>query len=189
MTMQTPTPLVHQSLDATNRMAAELVRFVENAQMTLDAPYQRGSVWSVRQQQDLVRSWLLGLPVPAIIINARYRCPGWDTKGHEYACIDGKQRIEAARAWFHGNLAVPASWFREEHIASTIETEDGPYVTHEHLTLSGQRYTSNRFMLPVAEARVEKVAQEAVIFGLVNGGGVPQDDETMARAAQIAADV
>lgn len=186
MTLQTTAPLVHQSLDATNRSASELARLVIDGTMTLDAPYQRGSVWTTEQRQNLVRSWLLGIPVPAIILNARYTRPEWGNSEHYYACIDGKQRLQAAVAWFAGELAVPASWFRDEQVADTIDTPDGPYVTYGHLTTPGQRYTNNRFLLPTAEAKVGTLAEEASIFGLVNGGGVLMDAETMAHAEAIA---
>jgi len=46
---------------------------------------------------------------------------------------------------------------------------------------------TNRFLIPVAEAAAANVAEEAAIFGLVNGAGASQSDEDMARAARVAA--
>lgn len=188
-TMQTTAPLVHQTLDSTVRMVRELARLVRDGDTTLDAPYQRGDVWTVRQQRDLIRSWMLGLPVPSIIVNARWRQQGFERvfgSPAEYAVIDGKQRLTAAVAWFYGDLSVPASWFKPEDVEAAIETDDGPYVTHGGLARHAQLWTANRFVVPVAEASARTVADEAFIFGLINGGGVPQTDADMARAARVA---
>lgn len=186
--LQTPAPLVHQSLDATSRSSREMARLVVDGQMTLDAAYQRGSVWSLEQRRNLVRSWMTGLPIPALIVNRRYRPAFVHPRGEsfEWAAIDGKQRLQTAVAWFFGDLSVPASWFPDELVHETVQTDDGPYVTHAGLDLVGQRYTSNRFLIPVAEASVDTVADEAAIFGLVNGAGVPQSDDDLERAARIA---
>lgn len=166
-----------------------MARLVVDGQLTLDAPYQRGSVWSLEQRRNLVRSWMLGLPIPALIVNRRYREPFVHPAAQErfeYAAIDGKQRLETAVAWFFGDLAVPASWFPADLVREPVDTDDGPYVSHAGLDGVGQRHTSNRFLIPVAEASVNTVAEEAVIFGLVNGAGVPQSDDDLERAARVA---
>lgn len=188
-TMQTSAPLRHQQLDARITLVRELVRMVNDGYLTLDAPYQRGSVWTVRQQRDLVRSMLLGLPVPAIITNARWKTPGFDHQGPEFevAVIDGKQRLTAAIAWFGDELSVPASWFEPEHVETAVDTDDGPYVTFTGLTIARRRHATHRMTVPVAEASVRSIAAEAAIYGLVNGGGVQQTEQDMARAARIAA--
>lgn len=166
-----------------------MARLVVDGQLTLDAPYQRGSVWSLEQRRNLVRSWMLGLPIPALIVNRRYREPfvhPADGVRFEYAAIDGRQRLETAVAWFFGDLAVPASWFPAELVRELVQTDDGPYVTHAGLDPVGQRHTTNRFLIPVAEASVNTVAEEAVIFGLVHGAGVPQTGDDLERAARVA---
>jgi len=81
---------------------------------------------------------------------------------------------------------VPVSWFDPEGVERTVATDDGHYVTHGGLSEPMRRFTANRFLLPIAEASVGSIAQEAVIFGLVNGGGVPQSAHDLARAAAIA---
>ena len=50
----------------------EVIRYwhSENA-MELNAPYQRGDVWGEVRQRNLIRSILLGIPIPSIIINDR----------------------------------------------------------------------------------------------------------------------
>lgn len=192
MTRQTTEPLYHMSLGATNRFAEFFVRTVERGDMTLDAPYQRGLVWTDDQRIALVRSWMMGLPIPVVIINDRthgawVRNVADEDLGPAYAVIDGKQRICTAIAWFAGDFAVPASWFPPEHVETTEDTDDGPYVRYTGLNRVGQRFAENRCVLPCAEGRLESVEAEAEVYLLVNGGGTPQTDEDMANAAQVAA--
>lgn len=190
---QTNAPIKHRSMHASNRQAREVARLAMEGEMTLDAPYQRSSVWTEDQRINLVRSWCSGVPVPAVIINTRGGNPAWGSGpdrslpgGHCYAAVDGKQRIETAVAWFSGDLAVPASWIDPEEIETTVETDDGPYVTYTGLTLAGQRLMSNHSMLPVIEAAANSIEEEANLYLLVNTGGTSQSEADLANAASYA---
>lgn len=193
MTFQTDAPLEHRSLSATNRFVEFFVRNVERGYMLLDPPYQRGDVWTAEQRMGLIRSWMQGVPIPAVIINDRIS-PAWfranpqdrNDPPYAYAVIDGRQRIQTAIDWFAGTLAVPASWFPAEHVETTQDTDDGPYVLYTGLTKTGQRFAENRCVLPCAEGKVATVEQEAEIFLLVNGAGTPQTPTDLARAARVA---
>lgn len=188
MTRQTPFPLEHLSLGATNRFVDFFIRSVARDDMLLDAPYQRGDVWTLDQRIGLVRSWLMGLPIPAVIINDRSRwSSASDTLEPSYAVIDGKQRILTAIAWAVGEFAVPASWFPADRIETTEHTDDGPYVRYTGLNRVGQRFSDNRCVLPCAESRLGSVVEEAAVYLLVNGEGTPQTDADMANAARVAA--
>ncbi|NUP02078.1 MAG: DUF262 domain-containing protein [Nonomuraea sp.] len=195
MTRQTAAPLEHISLNAADRQAREIVRsFSESFGLDLNPPYQRGRIWTEDQQIALIRSWLTGTPTGVVIFNDR-STPEWKAaNGYDpyerdepvYACIDGQQRVSAARAWFAGELAVPASWFAAEDLTQTEDTGDGPYVRWSGLTLPRQRHFANRAHLTVATARVATVQEEAAIYLLVNGGGTPQTDADLANARRIA---
>lgn len=184
-TMQTSAPLAHISLNASNRSAREVARIAEDGYMDLNPPYQRGSVWTEHQRRNLVKSWLMGLPVPAIVLNDRWKD---DVAGtwFGYSVVDGKQRIETAAAWFDGSLAVPSSWFRTEDVETTETTDDGPYVRYTGLSIVAQRHMSNRAMLPVIETQVKTVREEAELFDLLNTSGTAQDDGDIQRARDIA---
>lgn len=195
MTRQTAAPLDYLNLNAADRQAREIVRsFSESFGLDLNPAYQRGQVWNEDQQIALIRSWLTGTPTGVVIFNDR-STPEWKAaNGYDpserdepiYACIDGQQRVSAARAWFADDLAVPATWFEPEHVERTEETEDGPYVRWGGLTLPRQRHFANRAHLTVATVRVATVQEEAAIYLLVNGGGTPQSDADMANAQRIA---
>ncbi len=196
MTRQTTAPIERLNLQDSYRTARELARMVEDGLMTLDAPYQRGSVWSVSQRIALVRSWLSGTPIPSIIVNDRAngrwaaanggRHPGM-TGEPVYAVIDGKQRLETALAWFGGRLAVPATWFPLDDVNHAVVTADGLYVRYTGLSDGMQRHMSiGGAMLPMAEAKVESVQAEAEIYLRVNGYGTPQEAADLDRARRIA---
>lgn len=192
MTRQTTAPLEHVNLNATNRSARELASMVADGYINLDPPYQRGAVWTLDQRIGLVRSWLTGVPIPALIINNRTSAWWKDTavydvrvSGPEMAVVDGKQRILCAVAWFGGEFAVPASWFLSEYVERTEDTDDGPYVRYTGLTVVGRRLMANRAFLPVAEGTLPTQQAEAEVYLLVNGGGTPQTDADMANAARV----
>ncbi|MGW7597183.1 DUF262 domain-containing protein [Streptomyces antimycoticus] len=189
MTRQTRAPLEHTNLSATYRQVRELVRtYKQELGLDLNPPYQRGQVWTEDQRVALVRSWLTGVPTGVVILSDRMHneWQGEDATNCVYAVIDGKQRLTTAIDWYEGTLAVPASWINPEYIASTEDTDDGPYVRYTGLTKTGRAMVSTHCMLQVAEARVATVQEEAEIYLLVNGGGTPQTDTDMANATRIA---
>lgn len=194
MTRQTTAPLEHLNLNAADRQAREIARSFTHLGLDLNPPYQRGRVWTEDQKIALIRSWLTGTPTGIVILNDR-STPEWkDANGYDpidrdeaiYACIDGQQRISTAIEWFNSEFAVPATWFAPEDVTATENTNDGPYVRWDGLTLPRQRHFANRAHLTVATARVATVQDEAAVYLLVNGGGTPQTDADMDNASRVA---
>lgn len=177
-TLQTATPIERESLHASNRRAREVARYIEDGGLILDPPYQRPSVWKLPQRQALVRSWLGGLPVPAVVLNDRKAT---------YAVVDGKQRIETAIMWFAGEFSVPASWFKPEYINETVDTDDGEYVTYIGLTEEGRRSMHSDAMLPVIETKLATVEEEAELYDRLNTSGTEQTAEDIENARRVAA--
>jgi hypothetical protein len=192
MTRQRTAPIVHLGMNALNVPVESLVFQLAKGRMTLDTPYQRGPVWTIEQKTGLIESLCMGIPIPAIIRNNRMSSAWTRANGHlpadspGYAVIDGKQRLLTLVAWHFNKLAVPASWFPANQVAQTETYDDGPYVKYSGLTELGQRTWDNRAALPVAEAQLPTLAEEARVYGLVNGAGTAQTAEDMARAAAIA---
>jgi hypothetical protein len=194
MTRQTAEPLPEYRLSASNRTAREIATSMFTS-LDLHPPYQRGSVWTLDQRIALVKSWIMGVQIPAIILNDR-ATPDWerneDSRVYEdeaplWGVVDGKQRIETARLWFDDLLPVPASWFPADRVAQTTETRDGPYVAYGDLTLPGQRHMGHTALLAVIESKLPSLPAEAEMYLLVNGGGTAQTVEDMNNAARIAA--
>ncbi|MFE6967105.1 DUF262 domain-containing protein [Agromyces sp. NPDC057679] len=185
-TMQTAEPLKHTTMQAMNRRAAGFVQDASSGYLQVDPPYQRPSVWTEDQRRNLIRSWMLGLSVPAIIVSDRARWNGITADEPWTALVDGRQRVETAIRWFEGDLAVPASWFQPDHVLETEDTDDGPYVRFTGLTVVARRLLDTRAMLPSIEIEVKSVEEEAEIFLLVNTGGTAQTDDDLERARQVA---
>lgn len=165
----------------------------------LDAPYQRGSVWTVEQRRALIKSLYMGVPVGAVIVS---KLPFRRGTQYAYRIVDGKQRIEAIRSWVNDEFDVPGWWFAPEYIE-----RPGDEVKWSDLTSRGHR----RFEIGTQLAGLEFDAEneflgfgpngkrlwrqrsddeilrvEAELYLLVNGGGTAQTDTNMARAAEVA---
>ncbi|WP_328973339.1 DUF262 domain-containing protein [Streptomyces sp. NBC_00239] len=196
MTRQTARPLEHHNLRTSDRSPREIVTsFRLTFGLDLDPDYQRGDVWTDDQRVALIRSWLTGTPTGVVILNDR-TTPEWkEANGYDptdrgeamYVCIDGKQRITTAYRWYDDELAVPATWFPQDDVTATEETDDGPYVRLSGLAKPARLKFANRAHLSVAMAKVATAAEEAEIYLLVNGGGTPQSEADMDNATRIAA--
>jgi hypothetical protein len=194
MTRQTANPLTRHSMHATNREAYGYVIDATEGTLILNPPYQRGSVWTLDQRIALVRSWMTGVPVGAVIINDRRSGLWTDVDTFDphsadpasEAVVDGQQRIRTALAWFAGEFAVPVSWFDPGLVAEAEDTDDGLYVRYTGLTEEGQRQFKRQAMLPRIEAGVATLREEAALYLLVNGGGTPQTGDDMTNARRVA---
>lgn len=145
-------------LNQSSRPMGTISYWKRTGDLLLDAPYQRGDVWGPVRQRNLIKSFLTGVPVPAIIINDRFAAD-WGTA---YAIIDGRQRCTAILAFVEGRLAVPGEWF-------DLQGE----VTFEGLPVATQRRFRN---LPIltCEGALPSLEAEQELFELINFGGVPQ---------------
>lgn len=137
----------------------------------LHQPYQRGVVWGLRRQRNLIKSVLMGVPVPAIVLNNRlgagFSHPGYDrNRCWSYAIVDGKQRVTALRGFLNSGFSVPGSWWDEE--------ADGDVVFND-LTPGRQRGFMNT-PIPVAEGQFATLEAERELFDLLNFGGLSQGE-------------
>jgi hypothetical protein len=173
-------PLKRMNLQAQSRSVDHFVSGALIEDLHLDAPYQRASVWSEAQRQNLIRSVLQEIPFGSIIVN---RCP--DVMDG-YNVIDGKQRIEALRAFVASEFPIPASWVDPARITSTEEVDGWPVpgVRYNTLDVVFGRFFSRRGVSTI-EASVATIEEEAAIFRLINSAGVAQTDETLAAAAAV----
>lgn len=73
---------------------------LEEDWINLNPEYQRGHVWTVKQQEAFVGHMLEGGATPIVILNrdANYRLPD--------EIVDGKQRLTAVVAWICGEIAA-----------------------------------------------------------------------------------
>jgi hypothetical protein len=165
---------------ALNRTAMHFTMERETEAFLLDPPYQRTSVWSDEQRQNLIKRLIMGLSVGAVVTNDRH-----DYTGATYAVIDGRQRIETLKAFFADGFAVPAWWFEDRCLPEDLHGDTDATVTFSGLSITGRRFANN---WKIAEEQHNRLtlAEEAELYLLVNFGGVPQDDADYARAAAVA---
>ncbi|WP_188186984.1 DUF262 domain-containing protein [Nonomuraea sp. SYSU D8015] len=199
MTRHTVKPIELLKLSPTNEPLTQLINQWRRGTLAWDpphVPYQRAPVWTLDQQIALIESLLKGIPIPAIISNNRgSRRPGGE-KLPTRVIIDGQQRLTTMRRWLDNEFMVPASWFPSADVirVTTIEPgtalaeeygDTGPYLHFQDLHDEAQ-ITFDLVALPVAEAHVRTIEEEAAIYLRVNGYGTAQTNEDIARAARIA---
>lgn len=166
------------SLNIYNRPLMTFIYKGDDAEMDIDAPYQRGHVWGEARQRALIESVLDGTPIPAIILNDRFNA-GFKEASYPkertwaYAVIDGKQRVTALRAFTDDKFTVPADWFEEKDIVDEARGKEN--IVYSELTIAFRRgFTMNT--VPVAEGRFDSLEGEKQVFDRVNFGGVAQGD-------------
>lgn len=146
-----------------------------------DAPYQRGAVWTEAQRVALIKSLLMGLPIGSVVLNNR----GYSSD-KLYSVVDGKQRIQAIRAFFKSEFAVPAEWFPEEGVLEPFTDADGVEKVYFNGLGKIHQHQFENSSFPALEAHVNGVAAEAEIFMLINSGGTAQTEAVLSNAAAIA---
>jgi len=163
--MNTPKPLERLRLSQTNRPVDVIIHWHRENAMELNPPYQRGDVWGEVRQANLIKSILINVPIPSIIINDRFSA-GWDDN---LSCvvIDGKQRITALLKFLLGQLSVPAEWFGREGRVSFLDLTE----------VEQRRFKQS----PIAfsEGYLGSLKDEEEVFNLVNYGGVPQGESDL----------
>jgi hypothetical protein len=131
--------------------------------LLLNPPYQRGDVWGLKRRRNLIRSILLGVPIPSLIINNRFAAK-WD-RDYRMAVIDGRQRITTLLMFLDGVLAVPGEWFGY----------DQAEVRWGNLSIPEQRGFRQR-SIAVSEGQLPTIEHERQVFDLVNFGGIAQGE-------------
>lgn len=202
--MTAPAPLPELHLQSLARTVDHWVQRPDEDPFDLHAPYQRGSVWTEAQRVALVKSIIMGLPVGAVITS---QLPYTAGSPHHWRVVDGKQRVEAVRAYLADQLPVPGWWWPAD-----CTTDRAGLVLFSELTTKGQRSFAIRQLPELAwngevvylhpkplvdgksqgwvtrrRSADELLVAEAELYGLVNGAGTPQTEADLARARAVAA--
>ncbi len=157
-------------LNQSNRPVECLRHFEQSRDLELSPPYQRGDVWGIRRRRNFIRSLLMGIPIPSIIVNDRLMADFVGDRPEAFAVIDGKQRCTTILMFFADRFTVPSEWFEPYHV-STGKDE----VVYSELSIIGQRMFRGRG-IAVSEARLGTLEDEQEVFELVNFGGIPQGE-------------
>jgi hypothetical protein len=186
-----PEPLKHRSISSSGRSLSDLVHWVGTGDIDLSPSYQRGDVWTEAQRVNLIKSILMGIPIAALVINKRGDNAAWESTSGPveagdpyYACIDGKQRLTTGLMWMRSEFAVPRHWFDDGWVDSDAP---GAAVYFDDLSPAGRRFFRNVAILPVAEAKLRDVAEEAEVYDLINSAGTAHTDADLATARALKA--
>lgn len=150
-------PVIPLALNNTNRPIDLLSHWRNTREFRMDEHYQRDYVWGVDRKANLIRSILMGIPIPSLILNWR----DWPDD-YSIAVVDGKQRISAILNFLDGELVVPGPWFG---LDGDVTFNDLPRPTRLRL--------GNK-SIAVSEASLGSLEDEERVFNLINYGGVPQ---------------
>ena len=156
-------PIERLRLSNTNRPVDVIRHWRNEGMLLLNPPYQRGEVWGVKRKANLVRSMLLGVPIPSIVVNDRMNAD-WNEDQWQYAVIDGKQRCTAILQFLDSELFVPGEWFG---LCGPVLYSDLPIVCQRRF---------KQQTIGFCEGSLKNIDQEKEVFELVNFGGVPQGE-------------
>ena len=164
--------LKRMSLQQMNRPIDVFEYWIRENWLELNPPYQRGDVWGTKRRQNLIRSVLLGVPIPSVVVNDRMEAKFVGDGPIKYAVIDGKQRITSIRMFMNGELLVPLDWFGLEHVH---ENHIQDQISFLNLSDLGKRCFS-RIPIAVSEGKLKTIQEEKEVFDLINFGGLAQGE-------------
>jgi hypothetical protein len=127
----------------------------------LTPDFQRAHVWTAEQQRQYVEYNLMGGEVSRVLT---FNCPGWQGswKG-PYVIIDGKQRLEAVRAFLRNDLRVFGR-YRKDFTG--------------RLGISGPSFRCNVCTL---ETRAEALR----LYLSINAGGTPHTSSELSKVRRL----
>ena len=98
-----------------------LGRFIDDHRLNMNPDFQRGHVWTEKQQIEYVE---FALKEPESGLEIYFNHPGWmSTFKGDFVLVDGKQRLEAARRFLHNE--IPAFGYYRKDIGG-LEPDDIP---------------------------------------------------------------
>src|SRR4051812_5264532 len=94
----------------------------KRTKLDLDPPYQRkGKVWSDADKAYLIDSILNGYDIPKIYVaDFSWGVSPLNTKGKQFAIVDGKQRFEAILDFYDGKIFLSTNFIFAESPASKL---------------------------------------------------------------------
>lgn len=147
-------------MSITSRPLDTIQHWKKEGYLLLDPPYQRGDVWGYTRRKNLIRSILLGIPIPSIVVNDRFAA-GW---GEEISVIDGKQRMTTLLQFLTNELEIPGEWY---DLSGLVKFLDLPKPEQRRFSMAP---------IPFCESRLLTLEDEKEVFDLINFGGVPQGE-------------
>ena len=143
--------------------------YVDGGELNISPPWQRSDVWPLKKKRELIRSLLLGIPLPSIILHIQ---------NDRMSVIDGKQRLTAIVQFMRNEWNLPRYRVSEGHALYACR---GAYYRKEGKTSlpANMRRALETRNIPVLLFEDVKESRLRSIFHLYNVSG------TRLNAAEI----
>jgi hypothetical protein len=139
-----------------------------NKNIDLGPEYQRRSRWSKKQQSKLIESFLMNIPVPPIFL--------YEKAYYEYEVIDGKQRLEAIKAFHNNEFRLSGLEFLKNFNGSRFKDLDD---TTKRLFF---RRTITATILLIESKEFDKYDLRMILFDRLNTGGIKLNGQELRNA-------
>lgn len=146
----------------------QLFEDMDSGDIDLEPDYQRNVVWTEEKQSNLVSSLLSHFYIPPILLSAHPN----SSSGHQYTCIDGKQRLSSIKLFMQNVIPVADAnkqkfWYSDKgsrkrclppDVAKRFRRESVPVVIYENLTDAQEREMFQRVQMGVTLSPAEKLS-------------------------------
>ncbi|MBU2926710.1 DUF262 domain-containing protein [Winogradskyella psychrotolerans] len=139
-----------------------------NKNIDLGPEYQRRSRWTKKQQSKLIESFLMNIPVPPIFL--------YEKAYYEYEVIDGKQRLEAIKAFHNNEFKLTGLEFLKNFNGSRFSDLDD---TTKRLFF---RRTITATILLIESMEFDKYDLRMILFDRLNTGGIKLNGQELRNA-------
>jgi hypothetical protein len=148
-----------------------LLLSVEDEELDLSPVWQRGDVWQPSKKKNLIKSLLVGIPLPSLII--------FNEKKGMSSVLDGKQRLTAIKQYLStGKKKFKLPKYKEDKALDGFSLKDCGGKYFDELPLAAQRKI-NQTKISLTNLQNLDTSQIYVIFELYNTSG------TRLNAAEI----
>lgn len=139
-----------------------------NKNIDLGPEYQRRSRWTKKQQSKLIESFLMNIPVPPIFL--------YEKSYYEYEVIDGKQRLEALKAFYENEFRLVGLEFLKKFNGLRFKDLDD---TTKRLFF---RRTITATILLIESKEFDKYDLRMILFDRLNTGGIKLNGQELRNA-------
>ncbi len=139
-----------------------------NKNIDLGPDYQRRSRWSTTKQSILIESFLLNIPVPPIFL--------YEKEFYEYEVIDGRQRLEAIKAFVNNEFRLKGLEYLKHLIGKKFNDLE------ENVKKSLYRRTISATILLVESKTFDKYDLRMILFNRLNTGGEKLNGQELRNA-------
>ncbi|MCC1495142.1 DUF262 domain-containing protein, partial [Cognatishimia sp. F0-27] len=159
---------------------SELIELKSNKMLTVNAEYQRGAVWNLKEKQLLIDSIFRGYPLPMIYLHKKKQSVGKYSRD-DFDVIDGQQRLNALHEFFEGAffLLDPLSKAQKGKLPAFIRQKNCPWAGKHYAELpSDLKEEIENFTISVAMIETEEVNEVRDLFIRLQGGQPLNNQET-----------